>query len=54
MRLWRGAVLDLLRTALRAGWLRATMTVDEMEAMLIEQEPWADHCQIVASSKRPS
>jgi hypothetical protein len=40
MRLWRGAVLDLLRTALRAGWLRATMTVDEMEAMLIEQERW--------------
>jgi hypothetical protein len=40
MRLWRGAVLDLLRTALRAGWLRATMTVDEMEAMLMEQERW--------------
>jgi hypothetical protein len=40
MRLWRGAVLDLLRTALRAGSLRAMMTVDEMEAMLIEQERW--------------
>lgn len=40
MRLWRGAVLDLLRTALHAGWLRATMTLDEMEAMLIEQERW--------------
>jgi hypothetical protein len=42
------------RTALRAGWLKATMTVDEMKAMLIEQEPCADHCQIVANSKRPS
>lgn len=40
MRLWRGAVLDLLRTALRAGWLRTTTRVDEMEAMLIEQERW--------------
>lgn len=40
MRLWRGAVLDLLQTALREGRLRATMTVDEMEAMLTEQERW--------------
>jgi len=40
MRLWRDAVLDLLRTALRAGRLRTTMTVDEMEAMLIEQKRW--------------
>ena len=40
MRLWRGAVLGLLGTALRAGWLRATTKVDEMEAMLIEQERW--------------
>src|SRR6478735_4564583 len=31
MRLWRDAVLDLLRTALRADRLRTTMTVDEME-----------------------
>jgi hypothetical protein len=40
MRLWRDAVLNLLRTALRAGRLRTTMTVDEMEAMLIEQKRW--------------
>jgi len=40
MRLWRSAVLDLLRTALRTGRLRTTMTVDEMEAMLIKQERW--------------
>ena len=40
MRLWRGAVLDLLRTALHAGRLRTTMTVSEMEAMLTEQEHW--------------
>jgi hypothetical protein len=40
MRLWRGAVLDLLRTALHAGRLRMTMTVDEMEAMLTQQERW--------------
>jgi hypothetical protein len=40
MRLWRDAVLDLLRTALRARRLRTTMTVDEMEAMLIEQKRW--------------
>jgi hypothetical protein len=40
MRLWRSAVLDLLRTALRTGRLRTTMTVDEMEAMLIKQQRW--------------
>jgi hypothetical protein len=40
MRLWRGAVLGLLRTALHAGRLRTTMTVSEMEAMLTEQERW--------------
>ena len=40
MRLWRGAVLDLLRTTLRAGRLRTMMTVDEMESMLTEQERW--------------
>jgi hypothetical protein len=40
MRLWRDAVLDLLRAALRAGWLKTIMTVDEMEKMLIEQERW--------------
>jgi hypothetical protein len=40
MRLWRSAVLGLLRTALREGRLRTTMTVSEMEAMLTEQERW--------------
>jgi hypothetical protein len=40
MRLWRGAVLDLIRTALRAGQLRTTMRADEMETMLTEQERW--------------
>src|ERR1051326_7035682 len=40
MHLCRGAVLDLLGTALRAGRLRTTMTVDEMEAMLTGQERW--------------
>lgn len=40
MRLWRGAVLDLLRMALHARRLRTTMTIDEMEAMLTEQERW--------------
>jgi hypothetical protein len=40
MRLWRDAVLDLLRTALRVGRMKTTMTVDEMETMLTEQERW--------------
>ncbi len=40
MRLWRSAVLDLLRTALHARRVRTTMTVSEMEAMLTEQERW--------------
>jgi hypothetical protein len=40
MRLWRRAVLDLLRTALRGGRLKTTMPVDEMETMLIQQERW--------------
>lgn len=40
MRLWRRAVLDLLRMALRAGHLSTTLTVDEMETMLINQERW--------------
>jgi hypothetical protein len=40
MHLWRSAVLGLLRTALREGRLGTTMTVDEMEAMLTEQERW--------------
>jgi hypothetical protein len=41
-RAWREAVIDLLRTALRAGRLRTTMSRDEVETMLDEQErrPW--------------
>jgi hypothetical protein len=40
MRLWRRAVLGLLRTALDSGKLRTEMTVEEAEAMLTEQERW--------------
>ena len=39
MRLWRGAVLELLRAALRAGVLQRD-GFDEMEAMLDKQERW--------------
>jgi len=35
---WRKAVIALLRAALREGQLRTNMTVDQMEAMLIQQE----------------
>ncbi len=38
MHSWRGAVIELLRTALRVGQLDTKMTVDEMEAILTEQE----------------
>jgi hypothetical protein len=40
MHLWRAAVLELVRTALRERRLRTAMTVDETEAMLIKQERW--------------
>ena len=40
MRLWRGAVLELLRAALRSGILTTEMGVDETEAMLVKQERW--------------
>jgi hypothetical protein len=40
MRLWRRAVLDLLRTALDSGKLKTEMTVEEVEAMLTKQERW--------------
>jgi Putative transposase/Transposase zinc-binding domain len=39
-RLWRNAVLNLLRAGLRSGRLRSAMSNNEMEAMLIEQERW--------------
>ena len=38
MEFWRKAVIELVRTALRASLLRSEMTVDQMEAMLIHQE----------------
>src|SRR5437899_5106499 len=38
MESWRKAVVTLLRAALRAGQLRMTMAVDQMEAMFTEQE----------------
>lgn len=38
MRLWRTAVVKLLRTAHRAGLLTSTMTLDQTETMLNEQE----------------
>jgi hypothetical protein len=37
-RAWREAVIDLLRTALRAGRLRTSMSRDDIEFMLDEQE----------------
>ncbi len=40
MRLWRGAVLDLLRAVHRAGALKTEMTSDELEAVLTQQERW--------------
>ena len=40
MRLWRSAVLELLRSALSSGTLTTEMTIDEMEAMLVKQERW--------------
>jgi hypothetical protein len=39
-RLWRKAVLELLRAALRCGALRSEMTAAEIEAMLVQQERW--------------
>jgi len=41
-RAWKEAVIDLLRTALRAGRLRTNMSMDNVETMLDEQErrPW--------------
>ena len=41
-RAWREAVIDLLRTALCTGRLRTTMSINDVEAMLGEQErrPW--------------
>jgi len=38
MELWRSAVIELLRAALRAGVLRTEKTVDEVEAMLTHEE----------------
>lgn len=38
MMCWRKAVIELLRAALRAGFLKTEMTVHQMESMLIQQE----------------
>jgi hypothetical protein len=38
MRLWRGAVIQLLRAALRAGRLKTDLTVDQMEDVLVHLE----------------
>jgi Putative transposase len=40
MKLWRRAVLDLLRTAHCAGVLRTNMTSEELATVLLEQERW--------------
>jgi hypothetical protein len=40
MKLWRSAVLELLRAAHQAGVLRTDMTSNELEAMLLEQDRW--------------
>ena len=38
MEIWRDGVINLLRAALWAGQLRSERTIDEMEAMLVDQE----------------
>ena len=38
MRAWRSAVIDLLRTALRAGVLRTNMTIEDIERMFTQVE----------------
>ena len=38
MRLWRGAVIQLLRAVLRAGLLRIDLTFDQMEDVLVHLE----------------
>jgi hypothetical protein len=38
MRLWRGAVIQLLRVALRSGRLQIDLTVDQMEDVLVHLE----------------
>src|SRR5690242_387124 len=38
MEIWRDGVINLLRAALRAGQLRSDMTMDDIEAMLNDQE----------------
>ena len=51
MRLWRGAVIQLLRAALRAGRLRTDLTVDQIEDVLIHLERcwWSVKVQSSAS-----
>src|ERR1700685_3995691 len=51
MRLWRGAVIQLLRAALRAGRLQTDLTVDQMEDVFIHLERcwWSVKVQSSAS-----
>jgi hypothetical protein len=40
MKAWRNGILNLLRTALRAGQLRTKMTNDQVMGMLVQEERW--------------
>ena len=54
MESWRKAVIALLRAALRAGQLRTKMAIDQVEAMLTEQEKrwWSIKVQSFKSKER--
>jgi hypothetical protein len=54
MEAWRKAVIKLLRTALRAGKLQVDISIDEMEALLAEQEArwWSIKIQSFSSKER--
>jgi hypothetical protein len=46
MKAWQKAVIELLRAALRAGHLRTTMSIDDIERMVTQIER-LDDCQVV-------
>ncbi len=54
MESWRKAVIALLRAALRAGQLRTKMAIDQVEAMLTQQEKrwWSIKVQSFKSKER--
>jgi Putative transposase len=54
MEAWRKAVIKLLRTALRAGKLQVDIGIDEMEAVLAQQEArwWSIKIQSFNSKER--